>query len=182
MPNTDPETLTRDEAFDVLSNRRRRYALHYLTEHPGGVTLQALAREIAAWENEIPVEALNKKQQKRVYVSLYQTHIPKLESIGVVEYDDETGMITLTSRASDVTTYLQSDHPGRDSWYRYYLGLVAASLVVFSATALNVGPFAALSSTLVGLVVIFAFAILTLVYFLDQYRQSRTVRDEENFF
>jgi hypothetical protein len=171
MANTEPDTLSRDDAFDILSNRRRRYALYYLSSHHDGITLQQLSREIAAWENGVPVESLNKKQQKRVYVSLYQTHIPKLESIGVVEYDDESGEITLTRRADAVTTYLRADQQGDTQWYRYYLGLVGLSFGVFLLTVLDVGPFGLLSLTLLALGIILAFALLTLSYFLSEYRK-----------
>lgn len=182
MDSTQSEPLSADEAFDILSNSRRRYALHYLAEHPEGITLQELAREVAAWENEIPAESLSKKQQKRVYVSLYQTHIPKLESIGVIEYDDDSGMITLTDRAAEVTTYLDSDESGSDAWYRYYIGLVVASLAAFTATVLDIWPFDSVSMTVVGLGIILSFAVLTVIYFYTQYRNARPPSDETRLF
>lgn len=174
MVNSDTEPLSRDKAFDILSNRRRRYALHYLSNNPEGVTLQTLAKQIAAWENDTSVESLTKKQQKRVYVSLYQTHIPKLEEVGIVDHDQDTGVITLTSRAGDVTSYLRSDRSTRDEWYRYYIGLVALSTVVFALTVFDVSVFAAVSPTVVGVVILLGFALLTGVYVLTRYREPDT--------
>jgi DNA-binding transcriptional ArsR family regulator len=168
----DTDTLSPDEAFDILSNRRRRYALHYLSDHPEGETLQELARQLAAWENEIEVEEVTKKQQKRVYVSLYQTHVPKLESAGVIEHDDDSGLLTLTGRADDVTTYLRDDTERTEDWYLYYFALVGASVVLMGLSILEVSVFAALSPALVGLVVVLAFGLLTGWYALIRYRES----------
>lgn len=178
MVDSDSETLSRDQAFDILSNRRRRYALHYLSNNPEGVTLQTLAKQIAAWENDTSVESLTKKQQKRVYVSLYQTHIPKLEEVGIVDHDQETGIITLTNRAGDVTSYLRVDQTSADEWYRYYVGLVLLSTLLFGLTVLDVSVFAALSPTVVGIVILLGFALLTGAYFLTRYREVDTGFDE----
>lgn len=179
MADSNTEKLSRDQAFDILSNRRRRYALHYLSKEADGITLQNLAKQIAAWENETPVEELSKKQQKRVYVSLYQTHIPKLEEAGIVDYEDETGMITLTNRAGDVTTYLRAGHDRSDEWYRYYLVLVIVSTVVFGASVLEVSLFGAIPPVAVAVATIAAFAVLTVSYFLLEYRDAQA--DFENF-
>lgn len=169
-PNT--EALSPDQAFDILSNRRRRYALHYLSEHPEGETLQELARELAAWENKIDIESVSKKQQKRVYVSLYQTHVPKLESTGVINHDDESGLLTLTGRANEVTTYLREDTERSDSWYVYYLGLVGASALFLIPTIAGFSVFSALSPAIVGITVILAFGLLTAWYGVIRSRES----------
>lgn len=172
MAHSNPERLSQDQVFDILSNQRRRYALHYLSGTQDGVSHQTLARQIAAWENEIPVESVSKQQQKRVYVSLYQTHIPKLESIGVVEYDSDTGMITLTNRADEVTTYLRVNGGNEGRWHLYYLGLVSISTIVFVATVLNVWPLSVVPLSVVGLVIMFAFGLLSIGYFLQRYRRT----------
>lgn len=181
MSNHDTEPLSRDQAFDILSNRRRRYALHYLSKEVDGVTLQSLAERIAAWENDLDPDELSKKQRKRVYVSLYQTHIPKLQDAGIVEYDEETGLITLTSRADAVTIYLEADKDRSDTWYVYYLALVVISALVFGASVLEFSVFAALSPTLVGLGIILAFGALTVSYFVLHYRDSAAVLEELRF-
>src|SRR6056297_3161656 len=40
------EKLSRDLVFDVLKNRRRRYALHYLRRADGSVQLSELAEQV----------------------------------------------------------------------------------------------------------------------------------------
>ena len=49
------------------------------------------------------------KEFKKVYVSLYQTHIPVLVDAGVVEYDRDRKLVRLTSRAAPLFAYLDLD-------------------------------------------------------------------------
>ena len=62
-------------------------------------TPDELAERVAAEENGVPREELSSAQRKRVYVSLYQTHVPKMEDAGLVDYDQETSMVSLKARA-----------------------------------------------------------------------------------
>ena len=91
----------------MLSNQRRRYVLYYLNHRPGPVSLRDLAEQIAAWENDCTIDDLEYKQRKRVYTSLHQTHLPKLDEMGIVNYDRDAGTITLADRASDLDAYLE---------------------------------------------------------------------------
>jgi len=79
------EELSQDLVFDILSNTRRRMVLYYLREYGAPASVQEIAERIAALENEIPPEELSRQQRKRVYVSLYQTHLPKLNEAGIIE-------------------------------------------------------------------------------------------------
>jgi len=160
--------LSRNEIFDLLSNSRRRYMLTYLANSPDAVTLQDLARKIAARENNCPVEDVTQKQQKRVYVSLYQTHVARLSEAGVISYDDSSGHLTLQRRASEVTPYLEENGSGERPWPWYYLAVVGISTIVFVATVFDVGPFATISETLVVIGIILAFTSLTVVNIYSQ--------------
>jgi len=93
MSDSDYHPLSKDTVFDLLSNSRRRFVLHYLERADGPVRLSTLAAEIAATENEVTVDELTSQQRKRTYVSLYQTHIPKLQDAGAVSYNAETGTV-----------------------------------------------------------------------------------------
>jgi DNA-binding transcriptional ArsR family regulator len=132
--------LSQDALFSLLSNPRRRFILKHLNGIEGSVKLQELAAEVAAWENETDPEALTDKQRKRLYVSLYQTHIPKLEEAGIVEYDGDTGDIRLTDRGSDLNRYLDGDaaEAGDDRrWGRYYLAVALGSAAAYAAVAIG---------------------------------------------
>jgi hypothetical protein len=125
------------------------------------VSLRELAERIAAWENDVEVDDLDYKQRKRVYTSLHQTHLPKLDEAGIVDYDRDEGRITLADRATDLDLYLELVGEHDVPWCDFYLGLSAvASLVILSAW-LGVYPFAALpdlalAGGVVGLFAVFA--------------------------
>lgn len=158
--SNDSRTLSQDTAFDLLSNSRRRLALQYLQEEGGPISIGDLATQVAAMENDIPLEEVDAQQRKRTYVSLYQTHVPKLAKAGAVEYDSDEGIVELTPETRMVTSYLSPDG-GNDSWPLVYLGLTAVGLPVY-VLSMTVG---ALDDAVVGLVVVLAFALASVIHF-----------------
>jgi hypothetical protein len=143
----------------MLSNQRRRYVLYYLNQHPGTVSLRDLAERIAAWENDVAVDELDYKQRKRVYTSLHQTHLPKLDEVGIVDYDRGEGTIALADRAAELDIYLELVGEHDVPWCDFYLGLsVVASLVILAAW-LDVYPFAALPDLALAGGVVVSFAV-----------------------
>ena len=97
--NPDPAgqkiDLSATRIFSLLSSTRRRYALHYLFQKVGAVSLGELAEQIAIWEGN-----LTRDQYERIYVSLLHVHVPKFEDADVVRYHhgDETVELTDTAR------------------------------------------------------------------------------------
>jgi DNA-binding transcriptional ArsR family regulator len=154
------EKLSRDRVFDILSSPRRRYVLYYLREHGGPVKLTDLAEELAAWEHDTTVDELGPQARKRVYVSLYQTHVPKLEDAGLIQYDSDSGELLLAEESSAVNQYLGEDDDGRP-WYWYYLTLTAGSLIALFAVLSDVVQ---VQLTVVFALVIGAFLVLAAVH------------------
>lgn len=140
---TDAEPLSEDAAFEMLSCKRRRDVYRYLRQHGGTAELRPLSRQIAAWENDEPVEAVTYKQRARVYTALRQGHLPKMDSCDVVAYDADRGTVSLTERGTDLDVYLDVVPQDDISWSTYYLGLSALT-TLFSTLILGgavpVGP------------------------------------------
>ena len=169
------EPLSKDEVFDILSKSRRRYVLYYLRETGEPVELGELAEELAAWENDTPVEDLTKQERKRVYVSLYQTHIQKLSEAGIVEYDPDTGMVSLGDGTDQIRAYLptEDDEGEQRRWQTFYLLLAAASAITYALVALDVSVFGLLSELAVGSAIVVSFAILVAAhYFYTRRKES----------
>jgi len=160
------QDLTRDDVFDLLSSARRRYILYYLRQEGGEATINELAAQIAVWENDVPPEELTSQDEKRVYVSLYQTHIPKLSEQGVVEYDSDTGTVRLTNRAYQVDRYLAGEREQGFPWQLYYLVVAVVGGALFALAAFEVPPLSAVSAVLIAGVVIAVFAVSAAVQFL----------------
>lgn len=139
---SDDEELSLDELFDLLRNRRRRDILAYLDASDGTVTLDELAESIAADENDVEPEQLSSQQRKRVYISLYQNHLPKMDELGIVEYEQNRGIVTLLD-LSEAKPYLSVDSESEPTTWPY-LAVALCGLVVVGA--LGLGPLSVVPS------------------------------------
>ena len=168
---TDGATpVDRETVFSILSNRRRRYVLHFLKGRDGPVELRELSERIAAWENGCRPERITSKERKRVYAALHQSHLPKMDRAGVVSYDRDRGTIELTDATSEFDVYLEVVPRSELDWGEFYLGLGALGTVVAALVALDVTPFGLLSPV----VYLFLFALTALVVgAVHTYRRRR---------
>lgn len=169
--------MSQDDAFDILSNGRRRFVLYYLREADEPVELGELAGELAAWENETTPSELTKQQRKRVYVSLYQTHIQKLADAGVIEYDQDTGMVRLADGSAQIGEYLSvgTEEDGRTRWQEAYIALAVVGAALYALVALEVSVFAVFSELQIGLVIVGALALLASAHYVQARRQSAEI-------
>jgi hypothetical protein len=136
--------LPHDVVFSVLSNRRRRFVIHYLKWADEAATVRALSRQVAAWENDVAVAELDYRQRKRVYTSLHQTHLPKLDAVGIVEYDADRGTVALAAGATALDVYLEVVRDDEIPWSVYYLGLGLLSTLLGGLVWAGIAPFSAL--------------------------------------
>ncbi|WP_232688809.1 DUF7344 domain-containing protein [Halobacterium zhouii] len=155
--STEQERLSLDIVFEILRNERRRLVLHYLRDNDGEATLGQLAEHIAALENDITVTALNAQQRKRVYVGLYQCHLPKMDDAGVIDFNQSRGTIDLCESADRLETYLDTEDDEARITDRHYLSLAGGSALVYTAALLAAGTLAA---TVATFLVIGAFVAL----------------------
>lgn len=147
-------SISEETVFHVLRNRRRRYALHYLKQRGETVSVGQLAEQVAAWENDTPVEAVSSTERKRVYISLLQSHLPTLDEAGMVDFDDSTSTVGLTEAARNVDIYVELVSKNDNRWPRYYLALAAVSAVFVVGVWSDVEPLTAVPDVVwFGLVV-----------------------------
>lgn len=119
-------SLTLGERFEILKNERRRYVLEYLSNADETVTLSDLADYIAAIENDSTVEDVTSSERKRVYVALYQFHLPKMDRMGVIEYDKDRGDVSLVQKGREL--YQEHDSTEGPPGYLHLLGICACVL------------------------------------------------------
>jgi len=156
------EPLDQAEIHHVLSNNRRYHVLNLLSdENPQD--LRSLANDIAAAESgESPAP---RKVRQSVYVTLHQNHLPKLDSLDLVQYDDTSKMVTLGDRANEVNVYLEAVERGHLSWSEYQLGVVILGLLATLASVIGTpvltmfDPVAYASGALAVLLVSIAYQI-----------------------
>lgn len=164
MPNETQ--LSQGCIFDLLSNSRRRMVLFYLREHGGEMSPTDLAEEVAAIENEVDVDELNYKQRKRVYVSLHQTHLPRLADAGVVHYDKDEGVVRLTEDADVIDSYLTVTADSEYPWHKHYLSLAAISSVLLLSEFIGVPVVDAIPVIAIGAAVTLTFGVSAVVQFV----------------
>jgi hypothetical protein len=70
--------------YKMVSASRRRETIKIIQQN-GEMDLTDLAERIGAGEENGTIGDLPTKQQKRVYVSIYQTHVPRLEDQDIVQ-------------------------------------------------------------------------------------------------
>lgn len=151
--------LSTEDIYEVLSNRRRRYAIHYLKQTDGPVDVSTLAEQVAAWENNKSVSELDSQERKRVYISLYQSHLPTLEKRGLVDYDDDRGIVELNDSIANAKVYLEVVGGDNVPWSYFYLGLSLVSGVLVALTYYEIGVLESVPAFAIGGVITLLFAV-----------------------
>lgn len=160
-------TLSTDTLFDLLSNKRRRNVYHYLRQQDGAVDIADLCDTVAAWEYGTTPDDLPKNKRQRVYVTLFQSHLPKLDEADIVEFDAEAGVVELSENAEDFEVYLEVVATNDIPWPQYYLGLVAVSTLFMLLVWIDVPPFTIVSDTL-WLLIMAVFAVSAVVHYRNR--------------
>ncbi|SNZ18255.1 hypothetical protein SAMN06269185_3310 [Natronoarchaeum philippinense] len=102
-PNT---SLSLSELGEIITNACRRDIVEIVNDHctetGQAVGLGDLARVVAARENDKQPSEITSDERKRVYVALYQVHLPKLESMGAIACNDSHDAIVPTPETAGI--------------------------------------------------------------------------------
>lgn len=168
-----PADLDEREIHDVLRNDRRRLALEALRERGGQATVRELSERLATQETGEDPPPDDKRQS--VYVTLHQTHLPKLEELSIVEYEPDEKDVTLTDRIQEVEVYMEVVPAYGLSFGEFYLGLALLGMLTTVAVLRfrpDVSPF-----VLAGLLVAyFGLQIAAAAYHVYS-QQDRVILD-----
>jgi len=153
--------LSEATIYEILANRRRRETIRHLAEttEGGPISLRELSEEIAARETETSPPPSDVRES--VYNSLHQTHLPQLDDLGVVTYDRDARAVTLSTRARDLSAYMEVVTDHGLTWSEIYrtIGVVGLTTVVAAqAKAPLVG---ALDPLVCSTVFLALFAVVT---------------------
>lgn len=128
--------MTECQIHGLLANERRRGVIERLDASTGTVTVRDLSIAIAETETgQSPPPA---RVRESVYTSLHQTHLPKLQEWGVVEYDREQNLVHVRPAVRVVGRHMDVLNGFGITWGEYYrgLGVFGLVLVVGSLTGL----------------------------------------------
>ncbi|QSG11383.1 putative trancriptional regulator, ArsR family [Halapricum desulfuricans] len=125
------QVLTVDVIFEALKNERRRRVVTHLEEAAEPLDLGDVAERIAAYENDTSVPEITYSERKRVYVALYQHHLPKLDDMGIISFNKSRGILELAAGAEQLKPYLKGRQSSRP-WYKYDAGIIAGGITVLA--------------------------------------------------
>lgn len=115
------------DIHDVLSNQRRRLVLSLLNDAGGKLEARQLAKAIAEAESDQSPPPQNIQQS--AYVTLHQTHLPKLDELGIINYDKDNQIVERQERANEVSIYMETVPKYGLSWSEVYIGISALGLL-----------------------------------------------------
>jgi hypothetical protein len=90
----DEPVMPVPDALDVLANHRRRLVIDVLARTDGEITKRELSELVAGRETQTRPDRVPTDARKRVYVSMHQSVLPKLDTLDVVDYDDPDVVVT----------------------------------------------------------------------------------------
>ena len=88
-----PEAASLDAVFDALADERRRKTVSHLAEADGEIPVDRLLAAVVTDSGEVETVA---DGTGRHAIRFHHVHLPKLEDVGLVEYDYETETVELT--------------------------------------------------------------------------------------
>lgn len=157
-------SLARDDVYEALSNRRRRYVLHYLQSNGARAKLGTLAEHVAAWENGVDVARVTADARKNVYSSLQQFHLPKMEDLDLVRFDKRAGEVELTDEARGVDFYLEVVENRDVPWSVYYLGVGVLAGGLLLGHALDLPVLKGVGDTAYAVFTVVALGVMALIH------------------
>ena len=162
MSVTHEGALEAAEIHDVLRNDRRRLAINVLQDaEDGSMSVRDLSEAVATLETGEDPPPRNKRQS--VYVSLHQTPLPKLDNLGIVEYDGDAKLVTLRERVREVEVYMEVVPKYGLSWGEYYLSLAVLGMLTTVASEFGV-PMLATAGPSVVAGAFFVLFVVSAVY------------------
>lgn len=153
--------LSKYQMFEILRNSRRRAVFSILRTRGGELSVKELSTRVAAREYDVPPAELSPEQYKRVYTGLYQHHLEKMANMGVIDFDKAENIVRLHEVASQFAPYLDGDQRLGAGRIEFGIAVTVASIVILGAT--GIGPFDAVSPTLLGSVTIVALLGLAIL-------------------
>lgn len=167
--DTAEPDLTKDEIFHILQNDRRRGVLRFMQDTDDPVRMRDVAEQVAAWEHDTTVQRLSSKERQRVYIPLYQSHLPKLDQAGVIDYQQSRGIVERKPLADVFDPYLavESDPASgpvtakslrRDD---HFLAAAAIGGVLLLGSVLEVPILGTLSGVTVAIVLLVLLMMVT---------------------
>lgn len=100
--------MTFDTTLELCSDKYRRIILAALATEQRSLTVNDLSKTIFEYNNQLKVVDASEEIRTETQLSLHHSHIPKLESAGVIEYDPERKLVEPTEQFNQLQPYLSA--------------------------------------------------------------------------
>lgn len=164
--DADEQEISDADVFEILSNRRRRFALHAIKRREEPIELSELSEQIAAWEMDTEPEQISYEDRRGVYVTLKTTHLPMMDEQGVIEFEQQTKTVESTELLSELDVYIETLREDEIPWSTYYIGLAVICFSIVIAVGADAPGAAALNPLDVGVITVVAFGVSSLIHHL----------------
>jgi len=149
------------DVYHVLSNARRREALAELWSQSEPLSLRELSERIATTESG--QDPAPRALRESVYNALHQTHLPKMDDLGLVAYDPDRKQVRVRSRAGHLGRYMDITTRAGVTWGEYYRALGVLGLFTTVASLASV-PFFVIVDPLVPATSFLVFFAISTLY------------------
>lgn len=174
----DINTPSRGDVFEVLSNERRRYVLRAMRKREDEtLNLSTLAEQVAAWEQDVSPPEVSYHERKNVYTALQQTHLPKMDEAGAINYDKHRGDIEWDQYTDEFDYYLTIVPSGTLVYSHYYLSLGAGSFVFSILLALGFLQVPFVSELVLAGILIGVFTSLSVIHLLHRTQSKQGTKN-----
>ncbi|WP_227357087.1 DUF7344 domain-containing protein [Haladaptatus salinisoli] len=85
-----------DRVFDLFSEERRRYALYFLEQENGPVSVDEVAEQIAEWKTNPRTVPIPEEKFDQIEVELRHNHLPKASEAEYITYDPKEEVVEIT--------------------------------------------------------------------------------------
>lgn len=150
---------------DVLRNHRRRLVLDIVRDVDDFVSVRELSERIGAIESGL--DPAPRAARQSAYVSLLQTHLPKLDALGIVEYEVEGRLVRAGEGLDEVTGYLETVPSDGLARAEYYAAISLLGPLIVAAAELGTPGIAEIPVT------VWAAAFLGLIFLSGLYHTLR---------
>lgn len=93
-----------DQIFALLTEERRRYALYYLEQQDGPVSVDEVAEQVAEWETN--GTSVPEGKYENIKVKLRHTDLPKASEAEYIRYDPEEKIVEVTETPPEFDTII----------------------------------------------------------------------------
>lgn len=107
---SDSADISEADFHQLLSVKRRRLAIDILADRSEPISLEALARAVTKQEGvdatsqEEKVSATSEKAIEQAMITLHHHHLPKMDDIGVIEYDPDERRVASESFLAELSS------------------------------------------------------------------------------